>query len=258
MRVKLASILVSLLVLGAVIAGLALGANQTVNVTADNPSCAQDAGTASSCSSTYTVAPGHALTVVAPSTTTTASAALVGAQTAYSGKSVNGTGAAQDYAFTNATSGTVDTLHIHLAAVSTSDKAEVGLYSGTSSSASTRLGDCVITSPAASAWNACPIAAITITAGNTYWLAVLQPTGATGTLAYSEGQVSRAPATYLSNSGNLASLPATWTNGEGFSGGYRGSLYAGSSDSSSSSTTSSTSSTSSTTSTTSTTSTLYG
>lgn len=68
-------VLVGVAVLAALLLGGAVAvwaASETITVTADNsPHCVQDGGTATPCSSTYSVAAGHALTILAPTTSTT-------------------------------------------------------------------------------------------------------------------------------------------------------------------------------------------
>jgi hypothetical protein len=144
----------------------------------------------------------------------------------YTPATSNTAGSGQAYRFTAPAKGTVDRLNVYLDAGNTAAKVEVGLYSGSTSSAGTRRARCVISSPRAGAWNRCSVTAVTVTAGASYWLAVLQPAKTTGRLRYREGKVSGGPATYLSKSKTLTALPSSWSNGSSFTGGYQASVYA--------------------------------
>ena len=117
-------------------------------------------------------------------------------------------GDAKAYRFTAASTGQVDRLNVYLDGASTASRVEVGLYSGSDSSAGARgRGWCVIDSPQANAWNRCTFTAVSVTAGAYYWLALLHPLGASGRLQYREGQVAGAPESYLSKDRSLQSLP---------------------------------------------------
>jgi beta-glucanase (GH16 family) len=164
-----------------------------------------------------------ALALVLPAA---ADAATVGTTTVYAPATTNDKGVAQVYRFTAQTSGNIDQLSVYLDGASTASAVELGLYSGSASTATTRRARCVIASPKAGAWNRCSVTAYAVTAGTPYWLAVLQPSSATGQIQYREGQVANGPATYASKSRRLASLPATWANGTSRTGGYQASLYA--------------------------------
>jgi hypothetical protein len=164
-----------------------------------------------------------ALALIAPAA---ASAATVGATAVYSPATSNTAGSGQAYRFTASAKGQVDRLNVYLDSSNTAAKVEVGLYSGSTSSAGTRRARCVISSPRAGAWNRCSVTAFTVTAGASYWLAVLQPAKTTGRLRYREGKVSGGPATYLSKSKTLTALPSSWSNGTSFTGGYQASVYA--------------------------------
>ena len=164
-----------------------------------------------------------ALALILPAT---AGAATVGTTTVHSGGASTAKGDAKAYRFTAASSGPVDRLNVYLDDANTASEVEVGLYSGADSSAGTRRGRCVISSPQANAWNRCTFTAYSISAGAYYWLALLHPSGASGNLKYREGQVSGAPASYLSEYRSLPSLPATWTNASQSGDAYQASIYA--------------------------------
>ena len=91
----------------------------------------------------------------------------------------------------------------------------VGVYTDSGGSPAQLLGFATINSPTAGAWNSAPLT-VTVTSGQLYWLAILQPANAAGTLGFRDGgsgtSVSSAQA-------NLTALPAayaagaTWTSG---------------------------------------------
>ena len=156
----------------------------------------------------------------------TAGAVTVGTSTVYSSSSSNGRGVAQAYHFTAPSSGQVNRLNLYLDEASTASRVEVGLYSGSRSSADTLRARCVISSPRANAWNRCSFTAYAVTSGASYWLALLQPSDSSGRLRYREGLIAGGPVSYQAATRSLSSLPASWTNGASWGGGYQASFYA--------------------------------
>jgi hypothetical protein len=155
----------------------------------------------------------------------TAGAATVGTATVFAGSATNDAGWAQAYAFTAAESGRVDRLNVYLDGSSTASAIELGLYGAADHGATSLLGGCVVDTPQTDAWGSCSMDAVTLTADETYWLAMLHPAGSGGKLEYREAIVEGAPQTYISRSSGLTSLPATWSNGVRYAG-YRASMYA--------------------------------
>ena len=115
---------------------------------------------------------GTALALMLPATAT---AATVGTTKVYTPVTNNSRGVAQAYRFTAAASGQVDRLNVYVDRSSTAGQVEVGLYTGSASAARARAARCVISSPQASAWNHCSIDAVSVKAGEYYWVALLQP-----------------------------------------------------------------------------------
>jgi hypothetical protein len=152
----------------------------------------------------------------------TAANANVGSSTVPSGVDSNMVGRAQIYKLSSTATNSVDRLSTYLDGASTASKVELGLYSG-SSAASKRLARCVVTTPNPNAWNRCTFSAVSVNKGSTYWLAILQPSGSTGTIQYRStntyGQ------TYGSSSSALTAVPYTWTNGPNW-GAQTAALYA--------------------------------
>jgi hypothetical protein len=153
----------------------------------------------------------------------------IGTSTVYAPVGGNPAGYAQAYRYTGVVNGTTDSLSIYLDGSNTATAVALGLYSGTSSAPSTLTRACTISSPQAGAWNSCAVTPQSVTSGTYYWIAVLQPSGATGNLNYREGQITGGPNSYLAASSPLSALPATWTSGGTFTGGYIASLFAGAS-----------------------------
>lgn len=178
----------------------------TVNCTASDP-----AGNSSSGSFTVTVNPPP------PST------GLVGDLTVEPSADSIPTGTAEGFPYVAQRSGPVDQLHLYLDGTSTASRVGVGLYTNTTTShPGTLLAQATITTPVAGAWNVISIPSVTVTAGTTYWIAILRPSNATGTLKFRTSFKSGSE----TNSGRtLSTLPATWSPGSGYTDGPA-SLYA--------------------------------
>ncbi len=119
---------------------------------------------------------------------------------------------ADAYQFTASNSGTANQLSLYLDASSTATQVQVGLYSNDSSSGQnhpgTLLTSATIAAPVAGAWNQVTLAGVALTAGQTYWIALMDPTGASGlTVDIASGSGMAAE----SNNTVGSSLPATWT-----------------------------------------------
>ena len=71
-------------------------------------------------------------------------------------------------------------------------KVKVGLYSGSASRPRVLRAQCLIANPRAGAWSRCASAAVHVTSGRSYWLAILQPSGTKGRLRYRERKTARA------------------------------------------------------------------
>jgi hypothetical protein len=73
-----------------------------------------------------------------------------------------------------------------------------------------------ITGAVANAQNSVTVPGVTVTAGQTYWIAVLAPTG---TIKFRDRAAVGAGSSETSLSGTLTALPATWTTGTAFADG---------------------------------------
>jgi hypothetical protein len=149
---------------------------------------------------------------------------LVGNQSVTSNPDSNAPGQAQAYPYVAASSGTLSTLSAYIDTPNQASSAVVGLYSNGSGGPSTLLAACTVAAPKAGAWNSCVTSSV-VTAGTTYWLAILGPTG-TGTLAFRDspgGSGSKGSAQT-----NLSTLPGTWTSANIQWGNAPAAIYASS------------------------------
>ena len=162
----------------------------------------------------------------APSATATpgpSSAAVVGGPLVGNGSvegkvDSNPPGSAQAYRYTATSSGTVGSLGVFLDTTSTASSVSVGLYadsgSGSPGSLVTSGG---ASSPRAGAWNGFTVPSAPVVAGRSYWLAVLQPWGSSGTIEYRD--TNGTDAAPMSGSNTLGGLPSTWQSGQTWQSG---------------------------------------
>jgi hypothetical protein len=75
---------------------------------------------------------------------------------------------------------------VYLDGSSTAAQVMLGLYSDNGGSPAQLLGAATISSPRAGAWNGVPLT-VNVTSGQRYWLAILQPSNAGGTLYFRDG-----------------------------------------------------------------------
>ena len=121
---------------------------------------------------------------------------------------------AEAFQNTATASGTVSRLSIYLDAGSTASTVIVGLYANNNATNNpgSLLGQATITAPVAGAWNTVTLPTpVAVASGTPYWLTVLAPTGATGTVRFRDGASGGRAQT--SAQSNLAALPATWSPG---------------------------------------------
>src|SRR3954451_9504691 len=148
----------------------------------------------------------------------------VGSSTVGDAVRTNPAGRAQDYRVTAGETGQITRLNVYLDAASSASKVELGLYGGADRKrAGSRLGRCIIATPAKNAWNRCAIDPVQVTSGRSYWLAILQPSGSSGQIQYRNRTGSGR--TFGSSQSSLAALPATWSNGASL-GAETASVYA--------------------------------
>jgi hypothetical protein len=121
-----------------------------------------------------------------------------------------------------ATSGALSTLNVYIDTPNQAGSAIVGLYSDAGGDPSTLLATCTVAAPKAGAWNSC-LTSAAVTAGTTYWLAILGPTG-TGTIAFRDSP--GADVSKASGQSNLSVLPGTWTSANLMWGNAPAAIYA--------------------------------
>jgi len=141
---------------------------------------------------------------------------LVGSSALAAHVDANPAGTSEAFSFTAAGSGTVAKLNLYVAGTPTAASAVIGLYADASGRPGALLTQGTIAGPAGDSWNTVAVPAATVTAGATYWIAVLVPAGA-GVLSIRDGSATGAggPAV-LSASTTLATLPAQWSSGAMF------------------------------------------
>jgi Glycosyl hydrolases family 16 len=142
-----------------------------------------------------------------------ASSLLVGSSYTQPSSDTNSAGSAQAYGYTATGSGTVSSISLDVA-YGSSGTAQVGLYTDAGGRPGSLLTSGKFTNPP-SGWNTTGVGPATVTAGNAYWLAVLD---LSGTVNYYDHNGSGTPAP-LESSSNLTTLPSSWSSGPTWSAG---------------------------------------
>ena len=139
---------------------------------------------------------------------------LVGTSQVFDTRDSNPAGTAEAFRFVAASGGTADRLRLFVDANSQTRRIVIGLYDSAGDHPRSLVGSGVVTAPVADSWNVVDIAPVDITAGATYWLAVLGPAGdgAIGLRDVNDG----GDRSEISRRTDLTDLPATWTGGRGY------------------------------------------
>jgi galactose oxidase-like protein/Big-like domain-containing protein len=132
-------------------------------------------------------------------------------------------GLAEAFKTTGATTGTVGTLTVYVDASSAATTLVAGLYADNAGHPGALLTQGSQASPTRGAWNTLTVPSAAVTAGTTYWLAIL---GAGGSVAFRDRCCGGGSASENSQQANLTSLPAAWSSGAQWSDGPI-SFYAG-------------------------------
>lgn len=106
---------------------------------------------------------------------------LLGNSTLAPSLDMNIAGQAEAFQVTAASSGTVGVLMVYVDASSSATSIVAGLYSNVSGHPGALLAQGNLANPSAGSWNVVAIAATPVTAGTTYWIAIL---GTGGTLVF--------------------------------------------------------------------------
>jgi hypothetical protein len=136
-------------------------------------------------------------------------------------------GLAEAFRTSATASGAVASLNVYLDASSKATAISLGLYADASGHPGALLAQGSLSHPAAGAWNAVTVPSTSVSAGTTYWLAML---GTGGMLAFRDHCCGTGTPAENAKGTGLSTLPATWTSGAKWSDGSA-SLYAASSDS---------------------------
>src|SRR4051812_22281883 len=137
-------------------------------------------------------------------------AVLIGSSTIAPSIDMNVSGQAEAFQFTAATSGSVSALVVYVDSNSASTTIVAGLYSNVSGHPGTLIAQGSLGNPAAGGWNSVNIPATAITAGTSYWIAIL---GTGGIMAFRDQCCPGGTLAENSAQTTLTSLPATWTSG---------------------------------------------
>ncbi len=131
-------------------------------------------------------------------------------------------GVAEGYQITASLTGTVTTLNVYVDSATTAKNLFVGLYSDKNGHPGTLLTGGSSVTFQKTAWNAITVPPASITAGSTYWFALL---GTGGLTRFRWKQGAGGWVDELNAVTTLTSLPATWTTGTIYGGGAWTSVY---------------------------------
>ncbi|HXA55648.1 MAG TPA: hypothetical protein VNV37_12310, partial [Solirubrobacteraceae bacterium] len=140
---------------------------------------------------------------------TTSPATLLGDEAVESNHDYLSAGEAEAFRFSALAAGAAGAAHIYISAHNSATGLTVGLYGNAAGHPGTLLATGSIASPRTLAWNTVPLSSTQLTAGSTYWLAVL---GTGGTLDYRDRSPGPCPSESSAQS-TLKALPASWRTG---------------------------------------------
>ncbi|MDP9125257.1 MAG: hypothetical protein M3N82_11775, partial [Pseudomonadota bacterium] len=138
---------------------------------------------------------------------------LVGSSTVQNGVDTNPNGMAEAFVFTAAASGTSTALNLYLDKSNTAKVVTVGVYADAGGTPGALLSTGSTSVAIAGAWNAIAVPAVKVVAGTKYWIAVLTPLGAAGSVKVRD-LVSGGAGTVASAQGTLKAMPASWSAGQ--------------------------------------------
>jgi hypothetical protein len=166
----------------------------------------------------------HAITVPATDTTLQArydvsavGATIVGTEAIQPTADSNDAGVAEAFRTTAGLTGTVGYLFVYLDGASTATELVAGLYSDAAGKPGTLLTSGRLASPQAGAFNKIVVPNAPVTAGNTYWIAVLGPAGKAGSVRFRMTLGGGRAET--SAQSTLTDLPGSWSTGATYSDG---------------------------------------
>lgn len=137
-------------------------------------------------------------------------AVLLGSQTVSSGRDSDSAGSAESFSAVAGSSGAVTSLSVYIDSNSPATKVILGLYTDGGGKPGSLLTQGTISSPTAGAWNTATVSAASVTAGITYWISILSPSGS-GSVDFRDA--SSGTLSQNSSQSNLTALPANWSSG---------------------------------------------
>lgn len=148
---------------------------------------------------------------------TPAPALLIGRATVAGTHDSDDPGMAEAFRQAASAAGTLAALAVYLDGQNTAGTVVVGLYAEAGGHPGTLLTQGTITGARAGTWNTVGVPPVSVQAGVTYWLAVLQPAATGGSLGIRDTST-RSVQSETSGVG-LTALPATWTPGASWNSG---------------------------------------
>jgi hypothetical protein len=127
-------------------------------------------------------------------------------------------GNAEAYKTAGSVTGDATSIVVHLDAATTTNAVEVGVYSDEGGRPATLLTSARSNAPVAG-WNQIAVPSARLEAGTPYWIAVLNPNDASGSLAWSDRAGGTGGEEQTSGVSELVTLPDEWVNGRNFSDG---------------------------------------
>jgi hypothetical protein len=127
-------------------------------------------------------------------------------------------GNAEAYKTAGTATGDTTSISVHLDASTTTTAVEVGVYSDDRGRPATLLTSARSNAPVAG-WNEIAVPSTRLESGTPYWIAVLNPDDATGTLAWTDRAGGTGGEEQTSGSSELTTLPDEWVVGRNFSDG---------------------------------------
>ena len=150
------------------------------------------------------------LSALALLVSTAGAAVVLGDQAVEPSVDYNPAGVAEAFKTTASASATVTTLNVYLDAGSTASKVTTGFYADASGHPGSLLAQGSTTTPAAGAWNAIPVPGFSVASGTSYWIALLGPSGSTGTIKFRDRCCGGGSAAETGSQTGLTALPQTW------------------------------------------------
>ena len=153
----------------------------------------------------YDVSPASAYVNGATATQTV----CLGDQSSAPSADSNSAGVAPAFAYQATASGTTSDIEFYVNSGTTASKLLLGIYADANGKPGSLLTSGSVASPKAQAWNDVGVGSVTVTAGNTYWIALL---GTGGQIDYQDTW-GGSGSSYVEATTGLATLPATYASG---------------------------------------------